>query len=168
VSRLRSAVSPAIRIALLGIAALAAAVVCAGAQETVNVSVPMAVNFAVTDVTRSTSGAPSPVTISFSNSSLINGRALRISVQADAASFTPPSGSSIPASRVSWTSAGAHGGLGMNGILSSTSYAMVFQSNPATPSGYVDLAWTMAAPGSGIRAGVHQLTIRWKFESITP
>ena len=166
-SRLRLAVSPLIRIALLAIAALAAAVVCAGAQETVNVSVPMAVNFAVTNVTRSTSGAPSPVTISFSNSSLINGRALRISVQADAASFTPPSGSSIPASKVAWTAAG-NGGLGMNGTLGSSSYAMVFQGNPATPSGYVDLAWTMAAPGSGIRAGVHQLTIRWKFESITP
>jgi hypothetical protein len=154
------------RIALLGIAALAAAAVRAGAQDTVNVSVPMAVTFTVTDVARSTSGAPGPARISFSNASL-DGRALRISVQADAASFTPPSGSSIPASKVSWSAAG-NGGLGMSGTLGSSSYAMVFQGNPATPSGHVDLGWTLAAPGSGIRAGVHQLTIRWKIESITP
>jgi hypothetical protein len=44
----------------------------------------------------------------------------------------------------------------------------VFQSDPARTSGHVDLAWTLAAPGSGIRAGTHQLTIRWKLESITP
>ena len=155
------------RIALLGVAALAGAVVRAGAQDTVSVSVPMAVAFTVTDVARSTSGAQGPVRISFSNASL-DGKALRISVQADAASFTPPSGASIPASKVSWNSPAANGGLGMSGTLGSSSYAMVFQGNPATPSGYVDLGWTLAAPGSGIRAGVHQLTIRWKIESITP
>jgi hypothetical protein len=32
----------------------------------------------------------------------------------------------------------------------------------------MDLEWTMAAPTSGLRAGNHQLTIRWKMESITP
>ena len=35
-------------------------------------------------------------------------------------------------------------------------------------SGHVDLAWSLAALGSGIRAGNHQLTIRWKVESIAP
>ena len=38
----------------------------------------------------------------------------------------------------------------------------------ALTSGRVDLGWPLAAPGSGIRAGTHQLTIRWKVESITP
>jgi len=56
----------------------------------------------------------------------------------------------------------------VRGTLGSSSYATVFQGNRATPSGHVDLGWTLAAPGSGIRAGVHQLTIRWKIESITP
>jgi hypothetical protein len=41
------------------------------------------------------------------------------------------------------------------------------QSDPARTSGHVDLGWTLAAPGSGIRAGNHHLTIRWKVESIT-
>ena len=84
------------------------------------------------------------------------------------APFTPPSGPSIPASNVSWSNLGANGGLGMNGTLSSSSYALVFQSDPASTSGHIDLGWTLSAPGSGIRAGNHQLTIRWRVESITP
>jgi hypothetical protein len=41
-----------LRIAVLGIIALAAAVVSARAQETVSISVPLAVSFPVTDVSR--------------------------------------------------------------------------------------------------------------------
>jgi hypothetical protein len=156
------------RIAMLGIAAVTASVVSAAAQETVSITVPSAVSFPVTDVSRSTSGAPNPTTISFSNANLIPGKALRVSVQAGAAGFTPPSGSSIPASNVSWTNLGASAGTGWNGTLGSSFYTLVFQSDPASTSGHVDLEWTLAAPGSGIRAGNHQLTIRWKVESITP
>ena len=160
-----------LRIALLGIIAMAAAVLSAGAQETVTISVPLAASFPVTDVSRSTSGAPNVTTVSFFYANLTPGKALRVSVQADAAAFTPPSGSSMPASNVSWNNLGASGGLGWNGTLGSSSFALVFQSNPLTApgtSGHVDLSWTLAAPGSGIRAGNHQLTIRWKVESITP
>jgi hypothetical protein len=156
------------RIAMLGITAWAATVVSAGAQETVSIAVPSAVSFSVTDVSRNTTGSPSPATISFSNASLNSGKALRVSVQADASAFTPPSGSSIPVSKVSWSTLGAAGGIGWNGTLSSTSYTLVFQSNPSPTSGHVDLEWTLAAPGSGVRAGIHQLTIRWKLESIAP
>jgi hypothetical protein len=167
----RSRAAGTLRIVLLGIIAMAAAVLSAGAQETVTISVPLAVSFPVTDVSRSTSGAPNVTTVSFSNANLSPGKALRVSVQADAAAFTPPSGSSMPASNVSWNNLGASGGLGWNGTLGSSSFALVFQSNPLTApgtSGHVDLSWTLAAPGSGIRAGNHQLTIRWKVESITP
>jgi hypothetical protein len=171
VSRFGSAESLAMRIAMLGITALAAAVVPAGAQETVSVSVPVAVSFSVADVSRSTSGAPNPTTISFSNAILVPGKAFRVSVQADAAAFTPPSGASIPAAKLSWTIFGAAGGTGSNGTLSSSSYSLVYQSNAAglfPLAGHVDLAWTLAAPGAGLRAGTHALTIRWKLESITP
>ena len=61
----RSRAAGALRIALLGIVALAAAVVSAGAQETVTISVPLAVSFPVTDVSRSTSGAPNVTTSAF-------------------------------------------------------------------------------------------------------
>ena len=156
------------RVALFGALTWAATAASAAAQDTVNVIVPSAVSFPVTDVTQSTSGGPSPATLSFSNANLRPGRALRVSVQADGAAFTPPSGSSIPTANVSWTTVGAAGGTGWSGRLGSSSYALVFQSDPARTSGHVDLAWTLAAPGSGIRAGNHQLTIRWKLESITP
>jgi hypothetical protein len=164
----RSAPSRAVHIAVLSMMAVAAAVVSAGAQETVSISVPMAVSFQVTDVSRSTGGSPGVTTISFSNANLGAGKALRVSVQSDAAAFTPPSGSSIPVANVSWNNLGANGGIGWNGILSSSSFALVFQSDPGRTSGHVDLGWTLAAPGSGIRAGSHQLTLRWKLESITP
>jgi len=145
-----------------------AGAVPAVAQETVTISVPWAVSFPVTDVSRSTGGAPEVTTVSFSNATLSPGRALRISVQPDAAAFTPPGGASIPASNVSWSNLGANGGIGTNGTLSSSSYALVFQSDPARTSGHIDLGWALAAPGGGVRGGNHQLTIRWKVESINP
>lgn len=160
--------SLAMRITVLAVLAWGAPTVSAGAQETVSISVPLAVSFQVTDVSHSTSGTPDVTTISFSNANLSLGNALRVSVQSDAATFTPPSGPSIPVANVSWTNLGANGGIGWNGILSASSFALVFQSDPGTTSGHVDLGWTLAAPGSGIRAGSHQLTIRWKVESITP
>jgi hypothetical protein len=154
--------------AVLVILAVAASVVSAAAQETVAITVPSAVSFIVSDVSRSTSGAPNPTTIRFSNASLIPGKSLRVSVRADSAGFTPPSGAGIPASNVSWNNLGASGGTGWNGTLESASYTLVFQSDPARISGHVDLGWTLAAPGRGIRAGNHQLAIRWKVESIVP
>jgi hypothetical protein len=156
------------RISMLGIAALIASVVSVAAQETVSVTVPSVVGFPVTDASRATAGTPSLTTVSFSNANLIPGRAIRVSVQAGGAAFTPPSGLSIPASNVSWTSLGASGGTGWNGTLGSSFYTLVFQSDPARTSGHVDLGWMLAAPGNGIRAGDYQLTIRWKVESITP
>jgi hypothetical protein len=156
------------RIAVLGIVASGGAVVSASAQETVSIAVPVAISFEVTDVSRSTSGTPSVTTVSFSNPNLSPGKALRVSVQSDAVAFTAPSGPSIPASNVSWSNLGASGGIGWNGTLGSSFYTLVYQSDPARTSGHVDLGWTLAAPASGIRAGSHQLTIRWKVESITP
>jgi hypothetical protein len=157
----------AVRIAVLVILAAAASAASAAAQETVAITVPSTVSFMVNDVSRSTSGVPNLTTISFL-AILIPGKSLRVSVQASAAGFTPPSGPSIPASNVSWNNLGASGGTGWNGTLGSASYTLVFQSDPLTSSGHVDLGWTLAAPGRGIRAGNHQLAIRWKVESIVP
>lgn len=160
----RSAVSLLLRVAVLS----AAAVVRLAAQESVSITVPMSVSFEVSDVSRSTSGTPDPTRVEFSNVALSAGKALRVSVQADAAAFTPPGGPGIPASKVSWSNLGANGGSGWGGTLSSSSYVLVYQSDPSTTSGYIDLGWALAAPGSGIRAGGHEVTIRWKVESITP
>jgi hypothetical protein len=167
VSRRGPSVRHAARIAALCVLAWEITSAPLAAQETVTIAVPSFVSFSVTDVTSSTTGAPSPSTIGFSSANLTIGKSLRVSVLA-AAAFTPPGGASIPVSKVSWSLLGANGGTGMSGTLSSSSYGLVFQSNPGTASGHVDLAWSLAAPGSGIRAGNHQLVIRWKVESITP
>jgi hypothetical protein len=140
----------------------------AAAQESVTIQVPSFVSFQVTDVSVATPGAPSPSTLSFSNAFLGPGRVLRVSVQADAASFTPPNGLGIPVTKVSWSSLGAAGGTAWDGSLSSSSYIVVFQSDPVTTQGHVGLAWSLAPPGNGIRAGQHGLTVRWKVEALTP
>jgi hypothetical protein len=162
----RSVAAVAARLAVLAVVAATAAT--AAAQDTVTISVPLAVSFQVPDVSRNTGGTPNVSTINFSNANLGAGKALRVSVRSDAAAFTPPGGASIPASNVSWTNLGANGGIGWNGTLSSSSYMLVYQSDPTRTSGYIDLGWTLAAPGAGIRAGSHQLMLRWKVESIAP
>jgi hypothetical protein len=144
------------------------AVTPVSAQETVRIAAPSSVSFSVSQLTNTTNGAPSPSSVTFASANLNTGKALRVSVIADAAAFTPPNGPSIAVTKVSWSILGANGGTGANGTLSSSSYGLVFQANPATTSGRVDLAWSLAAVGSGIHAGTHQLTIRWKVESITP
>jgi hypothetical protein len=140
----------------------------AAAQDTVNVTVPAGVEFYVTDVSRETAGAPAPTRISFSAPNLGQGKVLRLSLQADASTFVPPGGSPIQASLVSWTVSGASNGFAWPGTLSSSSYAVLFQSDQGASTAYADVAWLLAPLGPGVRAGIHQLTIRWKIESITP
>ena len=135
----------------------------------VNVTVPAFVSFAVTRVNVSTTGSPNPFTISFTKADHFNKLAFRISVKAVASSFTPPAGSSIPASKVSWTIYGAQGGTGYNGTLSSTAYTIVYQSVKEPSSGSVSLTWSLGAPGaSGLRAGDHTLQLTWLLEAVVP
>jgi hypothetical protein len=139
------------------------------AQETVSVSFPAAVSFSVTNVSATTTGSPNPSVIRFSNQILLPAHALRISVKADTADFTPPGGTTkIPASKASWTTSNPNHGIGSNGTLSSASYSIVFVGQKNPQPGGVDLTWTLAPPPSGIRAGTHTLTVRWKVEAITP
>ena len=92
---------------------------------------------------------------------------LRISIKADSSTFTPPSPSlEIPAANVRWTTSNASGGSGANGTVSSSAWGQLFQSALLATSGGVDVTWTLGAPGGGIRAGSHTLTIRYKLEAI--
>lgn len=139
----------------------------ATAQELVTVTVPANVSFSVTNVATDTVGNPSAARVSFSGLVVLPLRVLRISVTADAVSFTPPSASlAIPASKVRWTTSNASGGSGSNGTLSSAAWTQIFQSSLLATSGRVDMTWTLGAPGGGIRAGTHTLTVRYKFESM--
>lgn len=156
------------RARLLGLLAAAALLLSAGgarAAETVDVTVPPGVSFNVTDVTQNTA-APT-VTLSFTNASLNGNHQLEISVMAAAPNFTPPAGTvTIPASNVTWT-ATTPDGTATGGTLSATTYTRIYiSSRPCPASGSVDITFTLAAPGTGIRAGDHTLPLRWMFDSV--
>lgn len=154
--------------ALLGVIAAAAIVARVEASaETVKFFVPGPVAFAVTNVGNRTVGSPNPSTVSFSQLATSGANVLRISIKADS-DFVPPGGTAIPAAKVSWTTSNASNGVASNGTLSAAAYTQVYQSNATKKAGGVDVTWTLAAPGTGIRAGAHQLTLRWKLESVMP
>lgn len=141
--------------------------IVSSAPDTVTITIPAAVGFAVTNVSAATAGSQASGTVSFANLNAAGGHVLRISVKADS-DFIPPGGTAIPASRVSWTTAAASNGVGNNGALSKSAYGQLFQSGNGKKNGSVNVSWSLAAPGAGIRAGVHTLTVRWKIESINP
>ena len=161
------------RWALRLIAAAAAATAClaasapALAQDTARVTVPAVLSFDVTDVLTSAVASPNPTRASFDTAVIPPTQAIRFSVRADG-DLIGPGGSSIPASHLSWTTSNVLNGVGVNGTLSRTSYATVFEGQPTATSGGVDLAWTLAAPGTPLRAGTYQLTLRWKAEAFVP
>ncbi len=137
------------------------------APETVKITVPASVGFAVTNVGTSTNGNPATSTVSFSSLNASGSRVLQISVKADG-DFVPPGGPAIPASKVSWTASAASNGTGTGGTLSTSSYGLVFKSAAGKKSGSINLNWVLAAPGTPLRAGNHMLIVRWKLEAINP
>lgn len=132
--------------------------------ESVRITIPAAIGFAVTNVGVATVGSPSAATVSFASLSVLNGRVLRISIKADS-NFVPPSGTAIPASNVSWTTSSSTNGTGSGGVLSTSAYGQLFQSGNNKTAGNVKVTFTLSAPGAAIRAGNHTLTVRWKLES---
>jgi hypothetical protein len=155
-------------VAIAAFAALTVASRPAEAQQVVLISLPAGVTFNVSNVNQSTTGSPNPTTVSFTIVNLLLFHVLRASIKADA-DFTPPSGTAIPASRVSWTTTGADGAVGTSGTLGNASYSQVFQTNSGLlDSGSIGVRWTLSAPGTGVRAGNHTVTVRWRFESILP
>jgi hypothetical protein len=124
-----------------------------------------AVAFNVTNVSVETVGNPAPVRVSVSTFLLLT--SVRISVKADAPAFTPPTPSpSIPASNVRWTVSNSSGGTGSNGTVSSAAWTQLFQTGGlVSGGGRVDVTSRLGAPGGGIRAGSHTLTIRYKVEA---
>ena len=140
------------------------------AQESVRITLPAGITFAVTNIANTTTGSPNPAQLRFNQAILLPTKVLRVSVKADTPTFTPPvpSAKPIPASNVSWTTSNPTRVTGSNGTLSSSSYTLVFQSQANANNGNLDVTWSLSPPPVGVRAGAHQLTVRWKVESITP
>jgi hypothetical protein len=135
--------------------------------ETARTTLPALIVFEVTDLTTTTEAVTGTTRVSFDEALLGTGRAVRISVKADG-DLVPQDDGSIPVSNINWETSGAVNGVGMNGVLNKTTYTPVFQSNVLVLSGQVDVVWKLSAPGPAVRAGPHQVTLRWRIESINP
>ena len=137
--------------------------------QSVTITLPAAVTFAVTNVGATTIGNPAATRVSFNGAVINANRAVRIGVRADA-DLTPPSAGAtiITANRVSWTTAGAVNGVGFNGTLSRAAYTNLFDGNENATSGQVDVTWRLAALTLPVRAGAHMLAMRWRIQSINP
>jgi hypothetical protein len=138
-------------------------------SEQADLLVPDEILFDVTDVTQDTLGGG--VVVSATTCALVNGNALRIELKADAASFTPATGTSETwdAADVSWDAAAWTGGSGSAGVLSSAAYTKVAdgEANAAEVS-TAGLSFTLQSNSAIDRAGAYMLTASWRFTSFTP
>ena len=140
-------------------------------SEQANVSVPAGVAFSVTDVTSSTPA--SAATLGVSNIVLATAaKQLRLSVMANASSFTAPAGSGAgavtwDATDVSWNAPAWTNGAGTAGTLSGSAFNTVATSDAAAASMSTSgLVFTLGSKPTVNRSGSHTLNITWKVESI--
>ena len=137
-------------------------------SEQARVIVPATVVFTVNDVASATNASAAAVTID----QIVLASAtkqLRVSLQANAASFTAPGGSGTTwsASDVTWNAASWSNGTGASGSLSAAAFNSVATcSADTTDCSTTGLVFTLGAKPTVNRAGTHTLTVTWKFESI--
>ena len=146
----------------------------AAVTEQARVTLPAGISFNVTNVNSSTTEGNVPISVQNIVLSTAT-KQLRISLTANAASFTPPAAGATTwsASDVSWT-AGPAGGpnqwqnaTGSAGTLSAAAYNTVATCTADTASCSITrLSFSLAAKPTVKRAGSHTLTVTWKFESI--
>jgi hypothetical protein len=142
----------------------------ASVSEQAKVVVPATITFNVSNVGAvTTSSAAATVTITqIVLSSATN--QLQVSMQANAASFTPPvSGATTwSASDVSWLAPTWTNGTGAGGTLSHKAFTEVgtCTADTASCSTTGSLWFYLAANNSVKRSGNHTLVVTWKFESI--
>jgi hypothetical protein len=135
--------------------------------EQANVTVPTAVTFAVGDIASSTAATAVSVTAtSVVLSSAL--KQLRISLQANAASFTPPSGAvTWNAADVTWNAASWTNATGVAGTLSNAAYNTAATCTAGAGSCNTSgLVFTLGANPNIVRSGNYTLVVTWKFESI--
>jgi hypothetical protein len=146
----------------------------AAVAEQARITVPAGIAFSVNNVSSSTSNGN--VALSVENIVLTTAtKQLRISILANASSFTPPEAGATTwsASDVRWN-AGPGGGpnvwqnaVGSAGVLSTGAYNPVATCNAgATACSITKLSFTLGAQPAVKRSGSHTLTVTWKFESI--
>lgn len=137
-------------------------------SEQARVTVPAGVTFNVVDVASSTAASGASVTVS--NIVLATAtKQLKVSVQAAAASFTPPvaGATTWSAGDVTWNGATWTNATGAAGTLSDSAYNAVATCDAdAASCSTTGLVFTLGAKSGVKRSGNHTLNITWKFESI--
>lgn len=140
----------------------------ASVSEQARVNVPGSATFNVTDISSST--AASAVSVTIDNVVLETGtKQLKVSLQADAASFTPPIAlaTTWAAGDVSWNAASWTSATGASGTLSDAAFTEVATCAADTAGcSTTGLTFTLAPNTSVKRSGNHTLAVTWKFESI--
>ena len=135
--------------------------------EQASITVPAGVAFTVNNVSAST--ASSAVTVSASGIVLSSAlRQVKVSLQANAATFTPPSGTATwNASDVTWNAATWTNATGAAGTLSNSAFNTVATCTADTASCDTSaLAFTLAANSNIVRSGAYTLVVTWRFEAI--
>ncbi len=140
----------------------------ADVTEQAQVTVPASVSFNVTNIGSSTPASAATVTVT--NLVLATAtKQLKISIEAGAASFTPPVGGTgtWAASDVTWNAATWTNATGASGTLSDSAFNEVATcAADASACSTTNLVFTVPAKASVNRAGNHTLQVTWKFESI--
>ena len=139
----------------------------ANVSEQATVTVPSGVSFNVTNVNASTTASDASITVT--NIVLATAtKQLRLSLQANAASFSPPVGGATTwaASAVTWNAAAWTNAAGSGGTMSSSSYnAVATCTADAASCSTTGLTLTLAANSAVKRSGNHTLTVTWKIEA---
>jgi hypothetical protein len=137
-------------------------------SEQARVTVPSAVSFSVATIASSTAASAATVTVD----SIVLATAtkqLRVSIQANAASFTPPvvSATTWAAGDVSWNAPTWTNATGAVGTLSNSAFGTVATCEAdASSCSTTGLVFTLASNTNVKRSGNHTLVVTWKFESI--
>ncbi len=140
----------------------------ANVSEQATVAVPASITFDVDDISVSTAAESASVTIS--NIALASAtKQLKISIQADAAAFTPPVAEETTwnASGVTWNAATWTNATGASGTLDHAASSEVATcAADAAGCSTTGLVFTLAPNANVKRAGEHALSITWTFESV--
>jgi hypothetical protein len=137
-------------------------------SEQARITVPSGVAFAVADVTANTAATAASVTatnIVLSSAT----KQLRVSLQANAAAFTPPvvGATTWSAGDVTWNAATWTNATGAAGTLSNAAFTTVATCAAGSAScSTTALVFTLAAKPTVTRSGDHTLVVTWKFESL--
>lgn len=140
----------------------------ASVSEQARVTVPAGVSFSVNNVSASTAASSAAVTVQ--NIVLATAtKQLKVSIQSNAASFTPPvaGATTWAAGDVTWNAATWTNATGASGTLSNSAYSTVATcAADASDCSTTGLVFTLGAKSTVRRAGNHNLVVTWKFESI--